>query len=351
MERQATADWTVRGRLQRQCCRAPRTGSSWGEVDRHPGLEHPGMMHVAPERKVRGSTRWRTRRRRQDQASRTGRINRGERTSGGRRTETLELPGMEPATPACPRLHKEEGKAKAARPGNVRISGGANTYGINRGKQEEDQGPGQRGKEMKAKTREGRREGDGKETGSDKGKRAKQEDGGAPTDGKPGERGRKLHQSGAYRAEWQSTGEVGQEEASWTGASGEPRSHEDTQPTPGLECPEMIKAEHPKRTPTDWSIRGADRGQGLEHPGIGRPRIGESGAAQRGGEGSDSGVPNSGKDRAPGENRYARGRPGEASVMASNSSSAASSQVAVAIALQSVSTREASNANCVNEAL
>ena len=35
--------------------------------------------------------------------------------------------------------------------------------------------------------------------------------------------------------------------------------------------------------------------------------------------------------------------------MASNSSSAASTQVAVAIALQSVNTKEASNANCVNE--
>ena len=36
-------------------------------------------------------------------------------------------------------------------------------------------------------------------------------------------------------------------------------------------------------------------------------------------------------------------------VMASNSSSAASAEVAVAIALQSVNTKEASNANCVNE--
>ena len=33
--------------------------------------------------------------------------------------------------------------------------------------------------------------------------------------------------------------------------------------------------EQPKRTPTDWSLRGADRGAGPEHPGIG-----ESGAAQ-----------------------------------------------------------------------
>ena len=35
--------------------------------------------------------------------------------------------------------------------------------------------------------------------------------------------------------------------------------------------------------------------------------------------------------------------------MASNSSSAASAQVAVAIALQSVNTKEASDANCVNK--
>ena len=37
------------------------------------------------------------------------------------------------------------------------------------------------------------------------------------------------------------------------------------------------------------------------------------------------------------------------SVMASNNSSAASAQVAVAIALQCVNTKEASNANCANE--
>ena len=131
-----------------------------GGADRHPGLEHPGMKQVA-----RGSTKRRRTRRRQEQAYIQDRKDQQERAIKRRAADQKPgEAGKGASGPALPEATQEGGEGKGRRTRVQENQGGQRARDQPRRTRSGSTSKAT-GKEMKAKTREGRREGDGKEAG------------------------------------------------------------------------------------------------------------------------------------------------------------------------------------------